>query len=74
MTAVVWALFGLTAAMLGILATAVFGAFGRVDGLYSAFSGRFDGLHEDMREVRAELRDLRSAVLGLDRRLTAAGG
>jgi hypothetical protein len=66
-TAVVWALFGLMAASLGVLTTALFATISRIDGLRAEFNGRFDGLREDMREVRA-------AVAGVDRRLTAAGG
>lgn len=67
MTAVVWGVFGLLAATLGILASAVFAAFHRLD-------GRFDSVHEDLREVRGDLRDLRNAVVDLDHRLTTAGG
>jgi hypothetical protein len=77
-SAVVWAMFGLMAASLSVLATALFAAIsridglraefgGRLDGLHAEFSGRFDGLHEDLRE-------LRSSVTNVDRRLTAAGG
>ncbi|HVV76385.1 MAG TPA: hypothetical protein VHC43_10145 [Mycobacteriales bacterium] len=71
MTAVVWVLFALMAATLGILASAVFMVLnridGRVDGMRIECNGRFDAL-------QADLRELRSAVTHLDRRLTAAGG
>jgi hypothetical protein len=62
------------AASLGVLATALFAAISRIDGLRTEFSGRFDGLHDDMREMRSDIRDVRSAVVGLDKRLTTAGG
>ena len=71
MTALTWALFALLAASQGVLVTVVVGAFSRLDSridvLRGEFSGRFDGLHEDIRELRA-------AVTNLDRRLTTAGG
>lgn len=102
MTAVVWVLVALVGGTLGLAATALLGASGRIDGiagridgitgridgitgridtmsgrvdaLGTEVNGRFDGLHEDVREVRGELRDLRTAVVNLDRRLTVAGG
>lgn len=60
MTAVVWTLVGVLTAMFGVLATALFFAIGRVDGLRSEFNGRFEGLHDYMREVRTDISELRT--------------
>ena len=74
MAPVVWALVGLLAAALGILATALFAAIGRVDGLREHTDVRLDRLHDEVHDLRDEVRDVRSAVTSLDQRLTVAGG
>jgi hypothetical protein len=74
MTAVVWTLVGVLSGTFGLLSAALFMRIGRIDGLRFEFSGRFDGLHDDMRELRTEMRDVRGTLTGLDRRLTSAGG
>lgn len=47
-TAVVWALFGLMAASLGVLAAALFTMIGRIDGFRSEVTGRTDALRSEV--------------------------
>jgi hypothetical protein len=70
-TAAVWALVALLAASLGILATALFSAIARTDGLRAELGARIDNLGSDLRE---EIRGLRGDISALDARLTRAGG
>jgi hypothetical protein len=44
MTAIAWALFGLMAAGLGVLSTALFAMFGRFDAMDAKFDARFDAM------------------------------
>ena len=58
-TAIVWALFGLMVAMLGVLATAVFTAINRVDGLRAEMNAGFSDLRGDFGLLRGEFGVLR---------------
>ena len=78
MTAIAWSLVGLMAASLGVLATAVFGSFGRMDGLgermdagFGRLDARIDGLGERM---DAGFGRLDARIDGLGERMDAGFG
>jgi hypothetical protein len=73
-TAIAWSLVGLMAASLGVLASALFAGFGRLDArldtLGASINARIDAQGA---EVREDIRDVRQAIHSLDQRLTRAG-
>lgn len=82
MDGIVWALYGLMAATLAILTTALFAAIARVDALRTETRTDLAGFRAEARsdladfraEVRAEFADLHVEVRELRDRLTTAGG
>jgi hypothetical protein len=74
MIAIAWALFGLMAASLGVLGTALFAMFGRFD----AVDARFDAMNLSSDRLYQRIDDLGTAIRGdlqvFDERLRRVGG